>query len=610
MKEKNTKCITTNKVLIQKLYIEGRSKDNNIEKVLSFKKPKPYTINPKLINRNINNEAEKRNKAYNEALSIMHGLNKKISNNIKNYKKRKEQNNKFIKGYKIYKKINSNIYMKEIEQRNFIFGHLINSYKNKGIKIPSEFFYNDIYKDSGLLLCKKSKMEDFFEQDAIKVGGKSKKGAKSLKFLGKISNDVEKVFKKRLLNIKNKNINYSISSENEENEENVQLRNKMNKNDYFSFFDKVNSNIEKINKQEKEIKRLKKLISIEEKEHNLYSKIDNYKKDISNISNNYNDSFENSIKNKRRNNDINNSNSYYNNNDLCTSSTIAPKNNSLFNIGKIYKNKNISENNSNLNLGTLTLNDSNNINIENYSNTKNILNNQRNNNNNSNNSNISMESEHDNFRISIEQPKKPKKKSISTLQFMSLNKTKKVPPIYINKIKNRRRSFLPMGNFTTINIIDDNRYSNKTDKINTNKSIKSISLRKNNSQPNIKSKTRTINELYENIVKLRFHPFKKSKNEENIKDLYKNLYGDKIKGILKTNNPKDILKNYFNIRGNIIGSEQINNIYTKYKELLPNIMKSRIMKNKEQNEIIKGHPLIYAKHLYDNKYMDYLNKSD
>ena len=40
MKEKNTKCITTNKVLIQKLYIEGRSKDNNIEKSFIFQKTK------------------------------------------------------------------------------------------------------------------------------------------------------------------------------------------------------------------------------------------------------------------------------------------------------------------------------------------------------------------------------------------------------------------------------------------------------------------------------------------------------------------------------------------------------------------------------------------
>ena len=144
-----------------------------------------------IINNNKNEIENKDNYGINDSKKI--DLNKNIINNI------------------IHENTTEN--MKEIEQRNYIFGHLINSYKNKGIKIPSEFFYNDIYKDSGLLLCKKSKMEDFFEQDAIKVGGKSKKGAKSLKFLGKISNDVEKEFKKRLLNIKNKNINYSISSE-------------------------------------------------------------------------------------------------------------------------------------------------------------------------------------------------------------------------------------------------------------------------------------------------------------------------------------------------------------------------------------------------------------
>ena len=603
MKEKNTKCIITNKVLIQKLNLEGRAKDNNIEKVLSFKKPKPFTINPKLVNRKINNEKGKKKEAFREAFSIIHGINKKISNNIKNYKKWKDENNIFINGYNYYKKINKNLYMKELEQRNYIYGHLINSYAKKGIKVPSNFFYNDIYKGSGLLLCKKSNMEDFFEQETFRIGGKSKKGEKSLKFLGKISNQVEKLFRKRLLNLKGKNsINFSISSDNEDNGK-AQLRTKMNKDDYFDFFDKVNSNIDRIEKQEKDIKRLKQLISIEENEHNLFS--NNNIKDISNISNNYIDSYNNFSKNKRKINDINNSNSYYNNND-CTSSTIAPKNNSTFNIGKIYENKNNSANNiSNLNLGTLILNDSNNINIENYSNSKNILNSLRNNN--INNSNRSNESDHDILRTSIELPKKFKTKRISALKFISYNKINKIP-IIINKIKNRRKTCLPMKNFTTIDI-DDNCNNNKSDKINTNKSIQNNSLLKNNSQPNIKSKSSTINELYEKIVKLHFHPYKKSKNKENINDLCKSLYGDKINGINR-NNPKDIINNYFNIRGNIIGSEHNKDIYIKYKELLPNIMKNKIIKNNEQDKIIKENPLIYAKNLYKNKYMENLNKSD
>ena len=618
MKEKN-KNLTTNKILIHKLNLEGKSKDNNIDKVLSFKKPKPFTINPKLIKKNNNNHSENnketnaRNKAYNEALSIMHIFNRKINNNIKNYKKRKEDNNNFIKGYKEYKQINKNLYKKEIEQRNYIFGHLMNSYEKKGIKLPSNFFYNDIYKESSLLICKKHKMENFYRQDVVRTGEKTKKGAKNIKFLNKLSNTVDNAFKNRILNIKSKyhnNLNSSISSFNEDN---TSLRQKMNRDDYFNFFEKMNSNNEKIAKEEKEIGRLKELISIEEKEHYL-NKISNLT-NTNNISNISNNCIENYSKNKRNNDNINdiflnksnmsinNSNSF-NNNDLCTSSTLAPKNNSISNLERIseYKNKNNINNNSHLNLGRLSLNDSNNINIENYSNTKNILNNIKKDSNYK--SNIIMESNNEN----VKSIKKNYSKRVSSFQFISLNKTKKIPPICLNRIKSRRRSYLPKSYFTTLNIDENHLSYDKFDKLNTNKKI---TLGKSFSQPNLMNKSLKIKEAYEKISLLRFHPFKRTKYGENINDLFKNYYGDNlIRSNNNNNNPQEILTNYFNARGNIMGSEHNYDIYSKYKELLPNIMVNKISRSKELNETIKQNPLNYAKAFFKKKYLECDNQND
>ena len=93
----------------------------------------------------------------------------------------------------------------------------------------------------------------------VKTGQKSKKAIKSIKYLEKISKQFEKVFRKRLLNIKgDKKASSSVSYEYENfvNSKKNKSRSKMNKNEYFNFFDIINTKIEKINKQEKEIKNL------------------------------------------------------------------------------------------------------------------------------------------------------------------------------------------------------------------------------------------------------------------------------------------------------------------------------------------------------------------
>ena len=591
------------------------------------------TINPKLIEHKLkNNDNESnRNRAYNEALKIIRDFNKEFKNNIKNYNIKKSENNNFIKGYQKYKKVNSKQSIEEIERKKYIFGQLLNAYYKRGIKVPEEFFYSDIYKDSGLLLVKKSKIDEFYEDEVVKTGQKSKKAIKSIKYLEKISKQVEKVFRKRLLNIKgDKKVSSSAKYEYENylNSEKNKSRLKMDKNEYFNFFDIINTKNEKINKQEKEIKNLIELISKEEENHKLLlnKRYNNSSSNIHNTSNNYIESYKNYSKNKRKINEYklddtlwnqqnisnnNNSNSF-NNNELCTSSTIAPKNNKILFEGKILNNKNkfISENSTNLNFGLSSLNDSNNINIENYNISKNILINNNMRNTNYNNSNRTMDEEPENLRLSMGQEKR---KRTSIINISSLNKIKMVPPLYINKIKGRRQSYLPKANFNNFKTIE-NRGPDKTDKINTNTnksipSIKSISMRKVNSQPNILNKT-NIKDIYEKINDTNSHPFK-NKNQQYINEIYKNFYGNKMENFKNNKkSQKELLRNYFNIKTIIIQNENTNDIYSKYRELLPKLTINKIKFNKEQNKKLKEQPVNYAKAFYHKKYIDSIDKGD
>ena len=146
-------------------------------------------------------------------------------------------------------------------------------------------------------------MNEFFEQDIAKKGDKSKKAVKSMRFLQKLSNQVQKVFRKRLLNCRDKTKeSVSMSYENDS-MRNPKNRTKIDKAEYFNFFDKINSNISQINKQEREIQKLKELISKEENENEL-SRIKKYNNNsMSNLysnSNSYIESYNNYSKNNRK----------------------------------------------------------------------------------------------------------------------------------------------------------------------------------------------------------------------------------------------------------------------------------------------------------------------
>ena len=158
-----------------------------------------------------------------------------------------------------------------------MFGHLLNLYEKKLLKIPSKFFESDIYKDCGILFSKNSKIEEYFDQNI----SDDKKWKKTIKFLEKISNQAQKVYKSQIISqVGNSSAENDIDDDNDnandkdndndnnnDEEDLGKPRVKIDKEDLFEFYEKINSFNKEIKKYENDIKNLKKLISIEEKEH-------------------------------------------------------------------------------------------------------------------------------------------------------------------------------------------------------------------------------------------------------------------------------------------------------------------------------------------------------
>ena len=587
-KQKNSKNFISNKDLLEKLYNDGKNNINKIQRILSFKKPKELILNLRL-NRNKNHNDYER-QTYNEICKSFHQFDKKFKKDIINYNNKKEENNLFIRAYKTYTKINTKMNSpKKIEKRNYVFGNLLNSYEKKGLKFKKEFFNNDIYKESGLLLRKASNLEDYFEKEVHAKFTRSKKGEKNIKFLKKISEQVKKLCKSNINNQSNKNI--SLSFEKYDNKNAITFRRKMNKEDYFKFFKQLKLYQNKIEKEEKEIKNeinnLKELISTEEKNNKL--KHDKNTHNNNNNSNNNIKSYIESYNNYSKTKNINNHIINYNNNKILDKilglSTLTPKNNIFINN---YNNK---ENTFNL----LPINNFNKTKIKNNIKPKKYFNNIKRYNSYNDLSYHSIESKNEYYKFSNSKRRK----------MPNFNKLKIISNNYINNKKYKKKYF-SSRNFSDINTIE-NISTNKTDKIYVNKNI---SLLKNNSQNNILNKTNTIKQsiegIYEKISKINFQPRKTIKNGENIDNLYKNFYGDKIK---KFNN-LEVLMNYFNIKENILNSENKNSKYLKYKELLYNKNNNLINITKEQNEKLKENPINYIKALYVKRFKENFDKNN
>ena len=312
MKVRITNPNYSTKKILQKLHEEGKGKFNNIEQILLFKKPKVYRLASSFDNKK-NNEEKSHNQAYNEALNIIKNFNKQLENKKNIFHSQKTENDAFIKDYKNYKNTNKKMFVKEDQRKNYIFGNLIDLYNKKGVPVPQKFFGQDAYKNSGLLMITKQNIEDFYEQEIYLKNRKDKEGEKSIKFLRKLSDEVEKIYNKKMLkmqknvksdgNFENNDANSLTYEEyNNKIQENKEKANQK-KEKYFLFFDQLKSNISEIQKQEKENKKLKELISFEEEKYKYNNNSIN--NENNNISNHFIESYNNSNKkNRNRNNNV------------------------------------------------------------------------------------------------------------------------------------------------------------------------------------------------------------------------------------------------------------------------------------------------------------------
>ena len=93
--------------------------------------------------------------------------------------------------------------------------------------------------------------------------------------------------------------------------------------------------------------------------------------------------------------------------------------------------------------------------------------------------------------------------------------------------------------------------------------------------------------------------------------MYKNFYGNKMENFKNNKkSQKELLRNYFDVKTIIIQNKNINDLYSKYREILPKLTINKIKFNKEQNKKLKEQPVNYAKSLYHTKYIDSINKGD
>ena len=616
----------TNKSLVYKLNQEGKIK-NGIEKILQFKKPKAYSFNPKYDR---SKSEDKDNQLYNETSKLINNYNQKFAKNIKIYKDKKDENVTFIEGYKNYKKTNvKKKFIKEIEKKNYIFGRLLNLYDKKLLKIPSKFFENDIYKDSAILFCKKSKIDEYFDHNI----SDKKKCKKTIKFLEKLSDQTQKVYKSQIISQIGNNsallYDYDIDIDNEkdfdngndndndndnnnsEEEDFGKPRIKINQEDLFDFYEKINSYNQKIKKYENEIQTLQKLISIEEKEHNkandkqkimnqtfMNKKIKNKRVSFEN-ENSTQVTFYNILNIKKKLSNANN-NSFLNITRY-TSSTIVPKFTSINTEKKFLKSqtKNVSSKNSNSNLDLSISNNANLGSNDNYI-KNNIDNNSIKKVPTNNNSYISIEPENENLRLSLGLVNNRRMSNRNIQLTKSKSKSKSINLININPsilkigLKNKRKSCLPVIN----NI------STKKNEPQKNPVIKKENKTLNNSKSNFNSKS--IKEIYEKISKNFLSSNKRLKNVEKLNELLKEFYGDKMKKNNKANSIDcyEVYNNYYKTKGKIMLFEKNNKIYTHYKEIIPNMMVNKINTSNEQDEKLKNYPVDYFKAICKKKFTE------
>lgn len=531
------KSISSKKKLMKRL-----SKDELIPEslinLLKMKPDKPIVINPRLIEGKKHYNRNE-NKLALEGVKLIKESNTILKQNKNKYNYNKQMNEIFESKFQRFKSSHNKTKYDEIKNFQFTFGNLLRSYENRGKIMDTKFLNKSIYTKSGILLRRKKLIFDYYSDEVKREGNQSKKIIKYNNFMNKLLGTTQK---KLILKV-------------------IIPNNRSSKNLLKKIAGEIKppNDEEKLQEKQKEIEKLisendllKQLIDIEENNFETTRRLGQ-------------------LSDKKNNEEENKILLYTNENE---------KNDSEFNVSLNLEGKKniISHNKESINIES----------IQHPETFRTIIN--------EDNKLIGLDKsvkKYENLKSDRTMTnKKINKDKINRL--ISLNNSTKMRTIESgffktrlkNKIKKEKKIFPPIDK--SYNKRKSNLIEIKNNSINSEKNMK-----KNNSQTNFTS----VEDTYNRILKYN----NSTKKNDNINKMMTEFYGNKIKGMDSKKAGINLLNFFYKMKGRTIQNEMSEQIYSKYKGLLPKKLENKIIIDKQLNEQIKNRATYYVQH-YTNKF--------
>ena len=235
--------------LLDKIKSQGNVLIEDLQKILSYRKPKTY----KIFLDKLSDKPDENEIIINELIGIVQKFNKVLAEKMDEYQDKNEENKIFRLYYKEYNKLFNKKYSSKINNSE-IFSELLYEYKNKNLNFQKQFLNKNIFNPCGLLPTTKKQTIDYFDSIIKSDEPNDEKGMKYIHFIEKLYKQASKLSK-----------NFVFC-----NDWSPDLKNNNNNNKKEELLRK---NKEKIWKKEikfdkKEIRKLKKLIEIFNEEYN------------------------------------------------------------------------------------------------------------------------------------------------------------------------------------------------------------------------------------------------------------------------------------------------------------------------------------------------------
>ena len=232
--------------LLNKLDDKGKYLLEDLIKVFSYRKPKPYKLYVERINY-VPNEEEK---VIMDLILVIQKYNQILSKNMEYYQEKKKENKYFKYLYEGMQYFNSDLCRKEATSSVNLLGNLISKYERKHISFDSKFLNRNIFNKSGLLPFTQKQTLEFFDFEIKKNGQNSLKSIKSIKFIERLYELIDKMTKRFTLS----NIRMRI--------ENEKIKNREKKAEYLAKLNAYKLHKKEIRHDMEEIENIKKLIKI------------------------------------------------------------------------------------------------------------------------------------------------------------------------------------------------------------------------------------------------------------------------------------------------------------------------------------------------------------